>query len=203
VLVRAEDTLLGEMVEVEADLVVLAVGMTPRSDMDEVARLFNISRSSDGFLMEAHPKLRPVETAMAGIYLAGCCQSPKDITDTIIQARAAASAALIPLMRGRVQIEAATSFVDEEVCSGCGQCALVCSFGALTLHPRRGVMVVNPVLCQGCGACATACPSGAINVHQFTFDQLMAQVDALEPGSLPHIGRQLSQTALQVDSPVK
>ena len=182
VVVRAEDTLLGELVEVEADLVVLAVGMTPRPDMAELARLFNISRSSDGFFMEAHPKLRPVETAMAGIFLAGCCQGPKDIAESIIQARAAASAALIPLMRGQVQIEAATSFIDEELCSGCGQCALVCSFAALALHPRLGMMVVNPVLCQGCGACATACPSGAINVHQFTFDQVMAQVEALLPG---------------------
>ncbi len=179
VVVRAEDTLLGEPVELQADLVVLAVGMKPRADADAIAGLLKLSRSGDGFFMEAHPKLRPVDTAIAGVFLAGCCQGPKDISDTIAQARAAASAAMIPLMRGQVQVDAATSFIDEELCAGCGQCASVCSFSALTLHPLRGVMTVNPVLCQGCGSCAMTCPSGAINVHQFTFEQTMAQVDAL------------------------
>jgi heterodisulfide reductase subunit A len=179
VVVRAEDTLLGEPVEVEADLVVLAVGMVPRADTAALAGRLKLARSSDGFLMEAHPKLRPVETAMAGVCLAGCCQGPKDIAEAVAQARAAASAAMIPLMRGQVPVEAATSFVDEELCAGCGQCASVCAFGALSLHPVRGVMTVNPVLCQGCGACATACPSGAINVKHFTFDQVMAQIEAL------------------------
>jgi heterodisulfide reductase subunit A2 len=179
VVVRAEDTLLGELVDFEADLVVLAVGMVPRADTEAVAGLLKLARSGDGFFMEAHPKLRPVETAMAGVFLAGACQGPKDMTETIAQARAAASAAMIPLMRGQVPVEAATSFVDEELCAGCGQCAQVCAFSALELHPVRGVMVANPVLCQGCGACATACPSGAINVHHFTFEQVMAQIDVL------------------------
>jgi heterodisulfide reductase subunit A len=184
VVVRAEDTLLGEPVEVEADLVVLAVGMVPRPDTGDLARLLKLSRSAEGFFMEAHPKLRPVDTAMAGVFLAGCCQSPKDITDTITQARAAASAALIPLMCGQVQVEAATSFIEEELCSGCGQCAQVCVFSALAMHPVRNVMTVNPVLCQGCGACAATCPSGAINVHHFTFEQFMAQIEALSDWSM-------------------
>jgi len=179
VVVRAEDTLLGEQVEVEADLVVLAVGMKPRADSETVAQLLKLSRSSDGFFMEAHPKLRPVDTSMAGVFLAGCCQAPKDIADSISQARAAASAALIPLLRGQVQVDAATSFIDEELCSGCGQCAEACNFSALSLHPVRGRMTVNAVLCQGCGACAAACPSKAIKVHQFTFEQIMGQTDAL------------------------
>jgi heterodisulfide reductase subunit A len=179
VVVRAEDTLLGEPVEVEADLVVLAVGMTPPADNAQMAALLKLARSADGFFLEAHPKLRPVDTAMAGIFLAGSCQGPKDISETIVHARAAASAAMIPLMRGRVPVEAATSFIDEQMCSGCNQCAQVCSFSALQLHPVRGVMTVNPVLCQGCSACATACPSGAISVHRFTFEQVMAQIDAL------------------------
>jgi heterodisulfide reductase subunit A len=85
-------------------------------------------------------------------------------------------------MRGKVPVEAATSYVDEELCAGCGQCAQVCAFSALALHPLRGVMTVNPVLCQGCGACAAACPSGAINVHHFTFEQFIAQIDALVDG---------------------
>ena len=179
VLVRAEDTLLGEPVEVEADLVVLAVGMIPRSDSVQVASMLKLARSADGFLLEAHPKLRPVDTALAGVFLAGACQGPKDISETIAHARAAAAAAIIPLMRGKVPVEAAVAYVDEAMCSGCNQCATICSFSALHLHPLRGVMTVNPVLCQGCSACATACPSGAINVHHFTFSQVMAQIDAL------------------------
>jgi heterodisulfide reductase subunit A len=135
--------------------------------------------------MEAHPKLRPVDTAMAGIFLAGCCQGPKDITETIAQARAAAATAMVPLMRGQVSVEAATSVVDEELCAGCGQCASICTFGALTLHPTKGVMTSNPVLCQGCGACATACPSGAINVRHFTFDQVMAQIEVVSDFRAP------------------
>jgi heterodisulfide reductase subunit A2 len=179
VVVRAEDTLLGEPVEVEADLVVLAVGMTPRTDNEALVGLLKLARSADGFFLEAHPKLRPVDTAIAGLFLAGTCQSPKDMSETITQARAAAAAAMIPLMRGQVPVEAATSFVEEELCAGCGQCAQVCAYSALTLHPLRQVMTVNPVLCQGCGACAATCPSGAISVHHFTFEQFMAQIDAL------------------------
>jgi heterodisulfide reductase subunit A2 len=179
VMLRVEDTLLGESIEIPADLVVLAVGMGPNSSAGDLAAKLKLSRSADGFFMEAHPKLRPVDTHLAGIYLAGCCQGPKDITDTITQARAAAASAMIPLRRGSVKVEPMTSFIQEEICAGCGQCASVCSFGALTRHPLRKVMTLNPVLCQGCGACAAVCPSGAINVHQFTFDQVLAQVEAL------------------------
>jgi heterodisulfide reductase subunit A len=133
--------------------------------------------------MEAHPKLRPVDTAIAGVFLAGCCQGPKDISESITHARAAASAALILLIKGQVQVEAATAFIDKDLCAGCCQCAEVCPFAALALHPVQGVMTVNPVLCMGCGACATACPSGAINIHHFTFEQFIAQIDALSNGS--------------------
>jgi heterodisulfide reductase subunit A len=104
-IVRAEDTLLGETLEVEADLVVLAVGMMPRHDVKDVASLLKLSRSPDGFFLEAHPKLRPVDTTTDGVFLAGTCQGPKDITDTVAQAKAAASSALIPLSRGRVKVE--------------------------------------------------------------------------------------------------
>jgi heterodisulfide reductase subunit A len=177
--VHAEDTLLGELVDIEADLVVLAVGMTPRADSSQVSALFKLARSADGFFLEAHPKLRPVDTALAGIFLVGTCQGPKDISETVTHARAAAAAAMIPLMRGHVPVEAAVAFVDEAMCSGCNQCAQICSFSALQLHPLRGVMKVNPILCQGCGACASTCPSGAINVHCFTFEQVIAQIDAI------------------------
>jgi heterodisulfide reductase subunit A len=141
--------------------------------------MLRLSNSADGFLAEAHPKLRPVDTAVAGVFVAGCCQGPKDIPDSITQARAAASAALIPLMRGQVNVGAATACIDADICAGCEVCVAHCTYGALKMHPFQGVMTVNAVLCQGCGACAAACPSGAVDLRHFTFEQTLAQVDAL------------------------
>ncbi len=177
--IRAEDTLLGEPVQLEADLVVLATGITPRRDSLEIASLLKLPRSPDGFFMEAHPKLRPVDTVTEGIYLAGCCQGPKDISDTVAQAKAAAASAMIPLCQGQVKVEAVTSIIDEELCSGCGICAEICVYDALSLHERKGVMTINEILCKGCGACAAACPSKAIKLSHFTPAQILAQVDAL------------------------
>ncbi|MGB3905678.1 MAG: CoB--CoM heterodisulfide reductase iron-sulfur subunit A family protein [Anaerolineae bacterium] len=176
--VRAEDTLLGKPIEVEADLVVLAAGIVPRKDVAQVAGPLKLSRSEDGFFMELHPKLRPVDTTTDGVYLAGCCQGPKDIADTITQAKAAASSALIPLSQGRVTVESVTCAIDPLLCSGCGICAEACVYGALALDGRRGIMAANQVVCKGCGACATACPSGAIVVKHFTPDQILAEVEA-------------------------
>jgi heterodisulfide reductase subunit A len=177
--VRAEDTLLSETLEVEADLVVLAVGMVPRHDVKDVASLLKLSRSPDGFFLEAHPKLRPIDTTTDGVFLAGTCQGPKDIADTVAQAKAAASSALIPLSLGRVKVESIVSVVDEGICSGCGICEGLCAYGALSLHPWKGVMMVNEVLCKGCGACAAACPSGAMTLSHFTHDQILAQLETL------------------------
>ena len=144
-----------------------------------IANLLKLPRSPDGFFMEAHPKLRPVDTVTEGIYLAGCCQGPKDIPDTVAQAKAAAASAMIPLCQGEVKVEAVTSIIDEELCSGCGICAEICVYDALSLHKRKGVMTLNEVLCKGCGACAAACPSKAIKLSHFTPAQILAQVDAL------------------------
>jgi heterodisulfide reductase subunit A len=179
VVVRVEDTFLGDFAELEADLVVLATGMVPRPETGEVAQLLKLSNSADGFLLEAHPKLRPVDTASDGIFLAGCVQGPKDITDTIAQAKAAAASAMIPFARGVVTVESATCVVDAELCAGCGMCEEICPYGALTLDVRRGVMRANVVLCKGCGACAATCPSNAITLLHFTPRQVMAQMDAL------------------------
>ena len=179
VVVRFEDTFLDEFVDIEADLVVLATGMVPRPETSEVAQLLKLSHSADGFLLEAHPKLRPVDTASAGIFLAGCVQAPKDITDTIAQAKAAAVSAMIPFARGVVTVESATCVVDEGLCAGCGMCEEICPYGALRLDTRKGVMSANVVLCKGCGACAAICPSNAITLLHFTPRQVMAQMDAL------------------------
>jgi len=179
VVLMAEDTLLSRPIEFEADLVVLAVGMESRSDAAHLSTLFKLPRSADGFFLELHPKLRPVDTAVDGVFLAGCCQGPKDIPDTVAQAKAAASSALIPLLRGTVPVESATAVVDEEWCAGCGMCVEVCPYGAPALQPLWSVSRINAVLCKGCGACAVTCPSKAIRLQHFTTEQVLAQVDAL------------------------
>jgi heterodisulfide reductase subunit A len=179
VVLAGEDTLQGQPIDIEADLVVLAVGMEARSDTADLSTLLKLPRSADGFFLELHPKLRPVDTAVDGVFLAGCCQGPKDIPDTVAQAKAAASSALIPLLRGTVPVESATAIVDSEVCAGCGMCVEVCPYGAPALDLLWGVSQINAVLCKGCGACAVTCPSKAIHLQQFTPDQILAQVDAL------------------------
>ncbi len=179
IVVRAEDTLIQKPIELEADLVVLGVGLTPRPETDAIADLLSLPRSGDGFLLEIHPKLRPVETAVDGVFLAGACQGPKDIVDTIAQARAAAASAFAPLCRGKVKVESATAVVNEELCAGCGLCVAACAYGAPAINPRTGTARVNAVLCKGCGACAMACPSKAIQLMQFTPRQIISQVAVL------------------------
>jgi heterodisulfide reductase subunit A len=177
--VRAEDTLLGQTVEVEADLVVLAAGMVPNASTHLVSSLLRLGRSADGFLMEAHPKLRPVETAIDGVYLAGCCQGPKDIPDAVAQAKGAAASAIVPLVRGRVAVEPITAFIEEDLCSGCRTCEGVCEYRALSFDEEKGIMTVNEALCKGCGACGATCPSGCITLKHFTDRQILAQIGAM------------------------
>ena len=177
--VRAEDTLLRRTVEVEADMVVLAVGLEPGAGGEDISKMLKLACTGDKFLAEAHPKLRPVDTTSDGIFLAGTCQGPKDIPDTVAQAKAAASSALIPLSLGKAKVEAIISTVDHELCVGCGLCEEACTYGALSLHPWRGVMCINEVLCKGCGACSVACPSKAITLGHFTQKQTLAMLDAI------------------------
>jgi heterodisulfide reductase subunit A len=181
--VRGDDTLIGEPVEIEADMVVLAVGLVPRPETDDVASLLKLSKSSDRFLMEAHPKLRPVDTAVEGVFVAGCCQGPKDIPDAVAQAKAAASSAIAPMARGTVRMEAISAMVDEDVCSGCRICVSVCPYEAITYDEKDKVSRVNEALCKGCGTCGAACPSGAMTTIHFTSGQMRAQVLALIGGS--------------------
>jgi heterodisulfide reductase subunit A len=177
--VRAEDTLVGETVEIMADLVVLAAGMVPNASTPPVANMLRLGRSADGFLMEAHPKLRPVETAIDGIYLAGCCQSPKDIPDAVAQAKGAAASAIAPMSRGTVAVEPITAVIDEDLCSGCRTCEAVCEYSALNFDEEKGTMRVNDALCKGCGACGATCPSGCISLRHYTDRQILAQIGAI------------------------
>ena len=180
-LVRAEETLLGEIVEIPVDMVVLATAMVPATDAEEVAQLFHITRGEDGFFLEAHPKLRPVETATDGVFLAGTCQAPKDIPDTVAQATVSAAQALGLLQRGSVEIEPITAEVLSLRCVACGLCVEVCPFGAIKMVEQRGqpVAEVNPALCKGCGVCVAACRGRAITLHGYSDQQLLLQLGAL------------------------
>jgi heterodisulfide reductase subunit A len=177
--VRAEDFLLGEVYEEMVDLVVLATGLVPRREADHLHNLLKVSQSPDRFFMEAHPKLRPLETAIDGIYLSGSCQGPKDIADTVAHAHGTASRATIPLFKGRTVIEPITASIDAGICSGCGLCQEVCEYQALKMDDYRGHMTVNKALCKGCGACHSICPVKAITVKHFTTEQVLVQVEMM------------------------
>lgn len=187
--VWGEDTLLGKQVEVRADLVVLATAMVPAAGYAELAQKVGISFDKDGFFQEAHPKLRPVETFAAGVYLAGACQGPKDIPDTVAQAGAAAAKVMSLFSSEELATDPMTSLVDNALCSGCGLCVPVCPYRAISLKEiteriaggqrHRTVAEVNDSLCQGCGACTVACRTGAVNLQGFTNEQILAEVDAI------------------------
>jgi heterodisulfide reductase subunit A len=177
--VRVEDTLAGVMRRIPVDMVVLAVGMEPQSDADEVRRLLNISCGSEGFFSERHPKLAPVSTFADGIFLAGACQGPKDIPDSVAQAGAAAAEALALIDRGAVELEPNTAFVTTAACSGCRTCVPLCPFGAISFDEGLSVAEVNEVLCKGCGICVAACPSAALQQHLFTDEQILSEIEGV------------------------
>ena len=160
-------------------MVILCAAIQPRSDAEKVARLLSINQKADGFFMERHVKLAPVATPTDGIFIGGCCQEPKDIPDTVVQASAAATQALAMINRGRVEIEPTTSVVNEETCSGCKTCISVCPFNAISFLEEKRVAWVNEALCKGCGVCAAACPSGAITAKHFATEQVMPEIEEL------------------------
>jgi heterodisulfide reductase subunit A len=175
--VVAEDTLLGSLIRVPVDMVILCVAIEPQPDVEAVARLFNISRSADGFFLEKHPKLDPVATTTDGVFVAGCCQGPKDIPDTVAQASAAATRILAMISKGEVDIEAVTATIDEKLCSDCQLCLLVCPYNAISFDEEKEVLRVNETLCKGCGACVGGCFSDAISLHHFSNEQILAQME--------------------------
>jgi heterodisulfide reductase subunit A len=175
-ILRVEDTLLGEPVEVELDLVVLSVGMEPPNDINNIQKILRISRGADGFFLEAHPKLRPIDTLTDGVFLAGAIQGPKDIPDTVAQGSAAAARAAIPMAKGEVEVEPIVAVVDTDECIGCKICERVCDFGAIAIIDRKAT--VNEALCKGCGGCAGACPTGAMEIKHFKDEQIMAMIEA-------------------------
>ncbi|MBN1755656.1 4Fe-4S binding protein [bacterium] len=178
-IVKAEDTLTGEPVEEEADLVILGTGIVPRHDVTEMGRILKIVQSQDRFYLEAHPKLRPVDTFSEGVFLAGCCQAPKDIPDTVAQAKAAASSVAAILSKKKLTVPPIVAIVDEDVCAGCRSCEQVCEFKAHIFDENRMVMTINTILCKGCGNCVATCPSSAIRMNVYTNEQLLAELDSI------------------------
>jgi heterodisulfide reductase subunit A len=173
------DLYTGKPREEWVDMVILSTGMEPQSDQQHVAHTFGVSLSPDGFFLEKHPKLAPVETATDGIFLAGACQSPKDIPDTVAQGSAAAAAALSLMDAGSVTLEPFTAYIDSDRCSGCMTCVSQCPYSAIEVIDLDGRRVsrVNEVLCKGCGTCVAACPSGIASQHGFTFEQMIAEIE--------------------------
>lgn len=182
--VFAEDTLLGTPVDMELDMVVLASAVQPTAMTETTRRLFGVSCSQDGWLLEAHPKLNPCGTTTAGVFLAGVCQGPKDIPDTVASAEGAASAASIPIHIGHVELEPYFAMCIEDKCAGCGMCVNLCPYTALALVEKDGrtVMEVTEAKCKGCGTCGGFCPGGAIWMNHFTTPQIIAQIDSFLVG---------------------
>ncbi len=175
-LVRGEDTLLGKPIQLDdVDLVVLSTGVVASEATTNIAHALNLSLSPDGFLLEAHPKLRPVDSFNDGIFVAGMAQGPKDIPDTVAQAKAAASGAMALMGKGKINIEPYYSVVDEDKCAGCEVCISVCPYNAISLN-ERGHAEVNPALCKGCGTCTSTCASGAISSQHYTDGQIAAMI---------------------------
>ncbi len=178
-IVSCEDTLLGRKRQLPVDMVILCVALQARKDAREVERMFNLCSSEDGFFLEQHPKLAPVETTTDGVFLAGCCQGPKDIPDTVAQGSAAASQALSLILRGETTLSGACAEIDEELCSGCRVCNDLCPYSAVSFNEEKKVSEINESLCKACGTCVAACPSGAIKGKHFTRQQLLSQIEGV------------------------
>jgi heterodisulfide reductase subunit A len=177
--VKGEDTLSGRLIEVPVEMVILCTAMEARPDAPEVMRKFGIGIGPDGFFQEQHPKLAPVSTPTSGVFLAGACQGPKDIPDTVAQAKGAAAECLALSSAGQVEIPPMISWIDPDICVGCQLCLGLCAYSAIEFNPYLGISEVNSAICKGCGSCSGACPSGAAKVRHFTDKQIFAEIDGL------------------------
>jgi heterodisulfide reductase subunit A len=188
--VQGSDLIMDKQVHIKADMVVLAASIEADKSARPLATMLTTSMDNNDFFLEAHAKLRPVESPTAGIFLAGCCQGPKDIPETVAQSSGAAAKAICLLVKDKLKNNPCIAHPDEDMCNGCGQCENVCPYGAITYVEkdfrgpnrttiRRRVSQVNAAMCQGCGACTVACPSGAMDLNGFSNKQIMAEVDAV------------------------
>jgi heterodisulfide reductase subunit A len=179
VTLEVEDTLAGMVRQIPVDMLVLSVGLEARPDAPELRRIFGVTCSQEGFFMERHPKLAPVNTFNDGIYVAGCCQGPKDIPDTVAQAGAAAGEALALIDAGYIDLDPSTSFIVEEDCSGCKTCVPLCPYTAITFNEETKKAAINEVLCKGCGVCVAACPSGTIIQNLFEDEVIFQEIEGV------------------------
>ncbi len=177
-IVHGMDTLTGHKVKIEADMVVLAQSIVPSEGADKLFKTLKLGTDSDGFLSEAHPKLRPLESLQSGFYLAGAGQGPKDIPEAVSQASGAAAKVLALMSNDEVMHEPIIATVDENMCSGCSICIGTCPYGARELDEDK-IAIVNEILCEGCGACISACPSGASQQKNLTDDQIMNMINVI------------------------
>lgn len=177
--VKGEDTLSNRLIEIKVEMVILCTAMEARQDAPDVMRKFGIGIGQDGFFQEEHPKLAPVSTPTSGIFLAGTCQGPKDIPDTVAQAKGAAAECLALSSAGQVEIPPMISSIDPDICVGCQLCIGLCAYSAIEFNENARISVVNSAVCKGCGSCAGACPSGAAKVRHFTDKQIFAEIDGL------------------------
>jgi heterodisulfide reductase subunit A len=176
---QAEDTLVGRVRKIPVDMVVLAVGLEAQADAEEVRRTFNITCSGEGWFMERHPKLAPVNTFTDGIFVAGACQGPRDIPDTVAQAGAAAAEALALIDTGYVELEPNTAYITEDDCSGCKTCIPLCPYTAISFLDDKKKAEINEVLCKGCGTCVAACPSGSIRQNLFEDSEIYEEIEGV------------------------
>ena len=178
-IVTVENTTSGVLERHNLDMVVLSIGAIPRQDTEAIRSLLTLSRTSDGFLLEAHPKLKPVDATTRGVFFAGCVESPKDVKESVTQASAAAARAGIILRSGKIKTEAITSEVDAAICNACEMCVKVCPYKAIRADRKaKQPASVVEAACAGCGACAAECPSDAISMRHFTDQQVFAQLEA-------------------------
>jgi heterodisulfide reductase subunit A len=178
-IVQAEDTLLGKQRRVPVDMVILMTALEPQQDAKDVALQFGISCSMNGWFTERHPKLDPVATMTDGVFIAGTCQGPKDIPDSVAQGAAAAARVQGMVTAGTVEIEPVVATIHEENCSGCRICNTLCPFNAIEFDAEKAVSVINQALCKGCGTCVAACPAQAISGAHFSNDQVLAELNGL------------------------
>jgi heterodisulfide reductase subunit A len=177
--IEAFDPILGQKLQLPVDMLVLSTGIAPRKDNESLAQVFKVPLDQDGFFLEAHIKLRPVDFATDGIFLCGLAHSPKFVSESISQARAAAARAATLLAQETVQAKGRTAEVKERICAGCGLCVGVCPYGAREIDEEKKIAKVIQVLCQGCGACAAICPNAATKQVGFAKEEVMAAIDSL------------------------
>ena len=177
--VKVRDRILNNTLTLQPDLLVLSAGVAPRPENKALSRFLKVPLNEDGFFLEAHVKLKPVDFATDGVFVCGLAHYPKDISETIAQARAAAGRAATILSKEEIEAEGKVAHIREEKCNGCLACISVCAYNALSLDTEKKCAVINEALCKGCGSCTATCRSGAIDLKGFKNEQILAALKVM------------------------